>query len=145
MKYRSNVSDICDTCRVMFGTMAGRENPGQGRPETNWAQCIVDDLRVFRATEGSTESVPLVFGAETVPWSTAAKKGGKWYRGVVEAADCFMTRWHRDEAESSWLRHATEDAKSDDKGRGGGGSRPDTFVDECSNEMVDRVARYRFH
>ena len=30
-----------------------------------------------------------------------------------------MTRWHRDEAESSWLRHATEDAKkSDDKGRG---------------------------
>ena len=29
-------------------------------------------------------------------------------------------RWHRDEAESSWLRHATEDAKSDDKGKGGG-------------------------
>ena len=26
-----------------------------------------------------------------------------------------MTRWHRDDAESSWLRHATEDAKSDDK------------------------------
>ena len=24
----------------------------------------------------------------------------------------------RDEAESSWLRHTTEDAKSDDKGRG---------------------------
>ena len=31
-----------------------------------------------------------------------------------------MTRWHRDEAESSWLRHTTEDAKSDYKGRGGG-------------------------
>ena len=29
-----------------------------------------------------------------------------------------MTRWHRDKAESSWRRHATEDAKSDDKGRG---------------------------
>ena len=28
-----------------------------------------------------------------------------------------MTRWHRDEAESSWLSHATEDANSDDKGR----------------------------
>ena len=26
---------------------------------------------------------------------------GKWYRVVVEAAECFMTRWHRDEAESS--------------------------------------------
>ena len=32
-----------------------------------------------------------------------------------------MTRWYRDEAESSWLRHATEGAKSDDKGRVGGG------------------------
>ena len=106
----------------MFGTMAGGENPGPGRPEKNLAQCLVDDLRVFRATEGSTESVPLVFGAETVLWPAAAKKGGKWYhRGVVEAAECFMTRWHRDERENSWLRHATEDAKSNDKGRGGGG------------------------
>ena len=51
----------------------------------------------------------------------AAEKGGKWCRGVVEAAECFMTRWHRDEAESSWLHHAAEDAKTDDKGgvRGG--------------------------
>ena len=124
----------------MFGTMASGENLGPGRPAKNWAQCLVDDLRVFRATEGSTESVPLVFinSVETVLWPTAAKKGGKWYRGVIEAAECFMTRWHRDEAGSSWLRHAAEDAKSDDKGRGGGGSRPDTFVDECSNEMVDR-------
>ena len=45
----------------------------------------------------------------------------KWYRGVVEAAEWFMTRWHRDDVESSWLRHATEDAKSDDKREGGGG------------------------
>ena len=103
------------TRRGMFGTMAGGENPGPGRPEKNWAQCLVDDLRVFRATEGSTESIPLVFGVETVLWPTADKKGGKWYRGVVEAAECFMTRWHRDEAENSWLRHATEDAKSHDK------------------------------
>ena len=65
---------------------------------------VLDDLRVFRATEGSTESVPLVFGIETVLWPTAAKKGGKWCRGVVVAAKCFMTRWHRDESESSWLR-----------------------------------------
>ena len=68
--------------------MAGGENPGSDRPENNWGQCLVDDLRVFRATEGSTESVPLVFGVETVLWPTAAKKGGKWYRGVVEAAEC---------------------------------------------------------
>ena len=62
--------------RVMFGTMAGGENPGPGRPEKNWAQCQVDDLKVFRAAEGSTESVPLVFGVETVLWPTASKKGG---------------------------------------------------------------------
>ena len=132
---------------VMFGTMAGGENPGPGGTEKNWAQCLADDIRVFRATEASTESVPLVFGVETVIWPTAAKKGGKWYRGVVEAAECFMTRWHRDEAESSWLRHATEDAKSDDKGRRerkGRSSRTDTAVDECRNETVGRMARYRF-
>ena len=89
----------------------------------------------------------MVFGVETVLWPTAAKKGGKWCQGVVEAAECFMTRWHRDEAESNWLRHATEDAKSDDRGMGEGkerGSRIDTAVDECRNGTVDHVARYRF-
>ena len=80
-------------------------------------------------------------------WPTVAKKGGESYRGVVEAAECLMTRWHRDEAESSWLRHVTHGAKRDDKGRGGRkgrGARTDTAIDECRNEMVDRVARYRF-
>ena len=68
------------TRRVMFGTMADRENPGPGQPEKQFkvAQCLVDDLSVFRATEGSTESVPLVIGVETVLWPTAAKKGGRW-------------------------------------------------------------------
>ena len=104
---------------------------------------------MFRAAEGSTESVPLVFGVETVLWPTAANKGGKCYRGVVEAAECFMTRWQRDEAENSWLRHATEDAKSEDKGRGGGkGGAAVVLIllstNECRNEMVGRVARYRF-
>ena len=46
------------TRRVMFGTMAGRENPGRGRPETNWAQFLADGLRGFQATGGSTESSP---------------------------------------------------------------------------------------
>ena len=66
---------------------------------------------------------------------------------VVVLFICFMAGWHRDEAEeSSWLRHAAEDTKSDDKGkvgRGWGGSRTDTAVGEIRNEMVDRVARYR--
>ena len=71
-------------------------------------------------------------------------KCGKWYRVVVDAADRFMTRWHKGEAEKSWVPHETEDAKSGDKGKTGGGSRTDTAVDESRNETVDRVARYRF-
>ena len=57
-----------------------------------------------------------------------------------------MTSCHRDEAESSWLRHATEDAKSDDKGRRGRegrGSRTYTDADERRNEMVDHVGTLR--
>ena len=65
------------TRRVMYGTMAGGETPGPSRPENNWAQCLVDDLRVFRATEGFTESFLLVFGVETMFLPKAAKKGGK--------------------------------------------------------------------
>ena len=54
-------------------------------------------------------------------WAThAAMTGGKWYRGVVEATDCFTVRWHRDEAKSNWLHHAEEDAKSDGNAKGWG-------------------------
>ena len=47
-----------------------------------------------------------------------------------------MARLHRD----------AEDTKNGDKGREGGerGSRTNTAVDGCINEMIDRVARYRF-
>ena len=47
-----------------------------------------------------------------------------------------------DEAERSWLPHAAEDAKSDDKGNVEGGSETDTAVDECKNEVSGRVARF---
>lgn len=43
----------------VFWTMAGRENPGSGRPEKNWAQWLGGDMKVFRATEESTEQHPL--------------------------------------------------------------------------------------
>ena len=45
------------------------------------------------------------------------------------------------------LRHDAVNAKNSNKGkqggRGGKGSRTNTAVDECGNEIVDRVARYR--
>ena len=58
-------------------------------------------MRVFEVKEGSTVGSPLLFGVETVPWPRAAKKSGSWHRGIVDAADHFMTRWHRGEAEKS--------------------------------------------
>ena len=54
------------TRRVMFGTMAGEENPAPGRPENICTQCLADDIKGFQATEGSMESSSLVFGVETV-------------------------------------------------------------------------------
>ena len=53
---------------------------------------------------------------------TVGKSGGKWYRGVIEAAEHFMVRWRETEVERSWLRHAAENVKSGDKGKGGGGT-----------------------
>ena len=47
----------------------------------------------------------------------AVEKGDN--RGVIEAAGCFMARWHGDDAENSRLRHTAEDAKSDDERKGG--------------------------
>ena len=39
------------TYRVMFGTLAGGENPGPDQPGKNSAQCLADNIRVFQATE----------------------------------------------------------------------------------------------
>ena len=41
----------------------------------------IDDLKVFRTTEGSTGHSLLVFGVEIALWPTAANKVGKRYRG----------------------------------------------------------------
>ena len=40
----------------MFGTMAGGVNPERSPPEKNWVRCLADDIRVFEALEGSTDS-----------------------------------------------------------------------------------------
>ena len=101
--------------------MARGMNPGRDRPENTWAQCLADGIRVFEATEGFTDSSPLLFEIGTVLWPRAAKKSGNWHLGIVDAADRFMTRWHRGEAEKSWQRLTAEDAKSSNQGKPGGG------------------------
>ena len=54
------------TRRMMFWTIAGGENPGPGRPEKKWAHIMVENFGVFRATEGSTKKIPLLFGVEAM-------------------------------------------------------------------------------
>ena len=58
-----------------------------------------------------------------MPWPRAAKlipMSGNLRRGIVEAADRFMTRWHRGEEETSWLCLTAEDAKSSNQGKPAG-------------------------
>ena len=44
------------TWGAMFGTMADGENPGPSWPGKTWTRRLVDDIVVFRAKEGSTET-----------------------------------------------------------------------------------------
>ena len=67
---------------------------------------VVEDLRLFRVTEGSTEHCPLVLGVETAAWIVEANNTCKWNRGVLEEAERFMVRWHKDDADASRKRHA---------------------------------------
>ena len=72
----------------------------------------------------------------------AASKTGKWYLGVLEAAERFTARWHENEEELSRKRHASVMGGVQGKGEGLGKSRRETAVDE-SKEMADRVVRYQ--
>ena len=49
----------------------------------------------------------MVFGVETALWQVAAKKTGKWYMGVLGAAERSTVRWHQNEAKLSGKRHAS--------------------------------------
>ena len=44
-----------------------------------------------------------------------------------------MARWHRAEAERSWLRHTAEDAKRGDQERGGGGAGAAVLIQLSTN------------
>ena len=79
----------------------------------------------------------MVFGVETAVWTLAAKKAGKWYRGVLEAAERFMVMWHKDEADASRKRHASAAGGAQGSGNGGGNSRKEIAVDESTKETAD--------
>ena len=119
----------------------------------NTGSCLSDDLQAFGAvTAESAENPPLVFGVETVLWTRAVVEWGMWYRGVMEGAEQFMEKWHREEAARSSARHVrrVEKARSNRTGNGEGGCNNSssniiiTAADESRTEMADRVARFQF-
>ena len=105
----------------------------------------------------------MVFGVVAALWSTAAKKAGKWYRGIREAAERFMVRWHEDEAELSRQRRASAVGGVQGNGGRGGNNRRGRKPDQGNAEreggtggvkgklrwtkkvgrMADRVARHQ--
>ena len=104
----------------MYGAMAGGENLRPGVQFKTWQRCIVEDLKEFRTAEGSTEHSFLVFGVETAFRSTAAKKEGKWYRGVIEETERFIFKWHEDETQlSRQSRASVVGGAQENGGRGG--------------------------
>eukprot|EP00903_Cladosiphon_okamuranus_P018265 g16802.t1 len=125
--------------RLMFGELAGGEKPGKGSPEQNWLTCLMDDLRVFGATHGSTDDAPCVFGVPKLVWSEAAKVEGGVPRhaGVLKGAERFMmTSWHKGEEEAS-LQRAVKRGDSGPKNslntaptNGAGGGRKETAREE---------------
>ena len=58
-----------------------------------------------------------MFGIETVLWPRAAKNRGNWHRGIVTAADRFMTRWHGGEGDKGGQRLTAEGAKYSNQGK----------------------------
>ena len=123
--------------------MNGGEGRRPGGQPKSWHRYLLDDLKAYDATEGSTEHSKLVFGVEDEVWTVAAKKAGKCYRGVLEAAERFMAKWNEIEATLSRNRHASATGVPQGNRKGGGNSRWETAVDESRKEMAYRVARYQ--
>ena len=102
----------------MLGKMTGGEGQRPGGQPKSWHICLLD-LKAFDATTESTERSNLVFGVEAEVWTVAAT-AGKWYRGVLEAAERFMDKWHENGATLSRNRHASYTGSAQGSRKGGG-------------------------
>ena len=97
--------------RLLDGKLVGEEDPGKGRPEQNWMDCLTDDFQVFGATDGSTVDSRLTFGVDRAVWTLVAKMddGAPWHKGVLQGAEKIMTSWHKEEEEASRRRATKRD------------------------------------
>ena len=99
--------------RLMDGKLVGGEDPGKGRPEQNWMDCLKDDFQAFGATDGSTVDNRLTFGVDRAVWTLAAKMddGAPWHKGLLQGAEKFMASWHKEEEEASRRRATKRDSR----------------------------------
>ena len=81
--------------RVMFGDVEGGKAFSGGQ-EQDWMGCVEHD--------------PWLFNLPTEPehWTLTAKKPGKWFRHVEDAAEQYMQRWYVTEKEQVAKRRALE-------------------------------------
>ena len=59
--------------RLLDRKLVGGEDPGKGRPEQNWMDCLKDGFQAFGATHGSTVDDRLTFGVDRAVWTLAVK------------------------------------------------------------------------
>ena len=98
--------------RLMDGKLVGGKDPGKGRPEQNWMDCLKDDFQEFGATDGSTVDNRLTFGVDRAVWTLAVKMDDEapWHKqGVLKGAKKFITAWHKEEEEASRRRATKRD------------------------------------
>ena len=99
--------------RLMDGKLVGGEDPGKGRPEQNWMDCLKDDFQTFGATDGSTVDNRLTFRVDRAVWTLAAKMddGAPWHKRVLQGAEKFMASWRKEEEEASRRRATKRDSR----------------------------------
>ena len=99
--------------RLMDGKLVGGEDPGKGRPEQNWMDCLKDDFQAFGATDGSTVDSRLTFEVDRAVWTLAAKMddGAPWHKGVLQGAEKFMASWHKEEEKASRRRATNRNSR----------------------------------
>ena len=75
--------------------MVRRENPRPGGRLQTWHRSTVENLGEMHVTEGSICIVLCLFGfwiQDRAVIPQRQQKAGKWYGGILEAAEQFMVR-----------------------------------------------------